>query len=570
MVEIIGILFGILIFFIIYDKYIQRKHQLLIQYPVIGRMRYVLEAISEPFRQYFGDEHFYESKDKVDWVYKASREHINFTSFAPEQPLPRPKFLLKHANAPLNHDEVSNDFSVTFGENREIPFTSSSVIIRSAMSDGAISPEGTRAFTIGSKNANFPINTGEGSLTSNFLTTHRDYNEDYMETIKLSPIQRMVFHLLRKINYTIPIEFFKSLLIDNKIKDTYDFNTDKLEFYRVDWNADLSHFPKTVPTDLPDIIFQMSSGLYGVRDKNGKFDPQRYKKVMTFCKMTEIKIAQGAKQTGGKLIADKVTDSVAYFRGVEPNQNLYSPNRFPYANTIEELFDFIARLQELSKKPVGFKFVISDKDNIEPIVNEMKRRIDNNIKGIPDFLSIDGGDGGSATAPISLMERVGLHVKDAVYLADKLLKEQKIRDKVRIIASSKILTPDDIAIILALGADAVGIGRGFMMSCGCIRARLCSGATGRHCPVGLATQNPKARKSFLIYKNSKQIVNYHNELIEGLKTILAVMGLKHYTQLEPHYLNIVDKNGVVSNDIGRIFEKKLDLDHEDKQSTNIN
>jgi glutamate synthase domain-containing protein 2 len=545
--------------FVIYDRYIQRQHQLLIQYPVIGRMRYVFEAVSEPFRQYFGDEHFYESKDKVDWVYKASRDKINYTSFSPEQPLPKPKFLLKHSNTVLNDDEVSEDFSVLFGQNRGVPFKANSIILRSAMSDGAISPEGTRAFTLGSKNANFPINTGEGSLTSNFLTTHRDYNEEYMETIKLTSFQRIIFNMLRKINYTIPIEFFKSLIINEKVRDTYDFNMDKLEFYRVNWNADLQHFPKQVPSDLPDIIFQMSSGLYGVRDKNGNFDEERYKKVMSFCKMTEIKIAQGAKQTGGKLTANKVTEAIAYYRGVEPNQNIFSPNRFPYANSIEELLDFVAKCQELSDKPVGFKIVISDKDNIEPIAKEIKRRKDNNIPGIPDFISIDGGDGGSATAPIALMERVGLHIKDSIYLVNEVLTEYGIREDIKLIASSKILTADDIVIILALGADAIGIGRGFMMSAGCIRARHCSG-TKMQCPVGLATQDPKARKSFLIYKNSKQIENYHNALIRNVKIILAVMGLKHYSMLGHKHLNIVNSDGFVSNDVDRTFKKKLDID----------
>ena len=111
-----------------------------------------------------------------------------------------------------------------------------------------------------------------------------------------------------------------------------------------------------------------------MRDKEGNFDEERYQKIMRFCRMTEIKIAQGAKQTGGKLVAKKVTPAVAYYRGVEPYKDLFSPNRFPYANSIAELFDFIATLQELSQKPVGIKIVVSSKDGFEEYAKEIRRR----------------------------------------------------------------------------------------------------------------------------------------------------------------------------------------------------
>jgi hypothetical protein len=113
----------------IYDKYVQRRHQLLINYPIIGRFRYFFEAIREPFRQYFGDEQFYESKDKVDWVYSAARGQPTFASFSPTQSQPNPKFLIKHSNMPLNEDEVNENFSVIFGKNRKKPYKSKIVKI---------------------------------------------------------------------------------------------------------------------------------------------------------------------------------------------------------------------------------------------------------------------------------------------------------------------------------------------------------------------------------------------------------------------------------------------------------
>jgi hypothetical protein len=125
----------------IYDRYIQRKHQLLINYPVIGRFRYFFELLREPLRQYFAEENFFESRDKVDWVYKAAKDKPNYISFSVSQPLPKSRFILKHVANVLNEDEVDEELTVTFGPNRREPFVAKSPIIRSAMSDGALSPK---------------------------------------------------------------------------------------------------------------------------------------------------------------------------------------------------------------------------------------------------------------------------------------------------------------------------------------------------------------------------------------------------------------------------------------------
>ena len=562
MFEISMFVLVVLIFnWYVYDRYVQREHQLLKNYPIIGRLRYVLEEVREPFRQYFGDEKFYESKDKLDWVYKAARDLPNYSSFSPAQPLPKPKFLLKHSTIVLNEDEVENDFSVTFGEKRNKPFVTKSIIGRAAMSDGSISPEGTRAFVRGAFMGNFPINTGEGSLTSNFFITHVTYDEKCTTIVKGTPLQIFIKSMVRKLfnGYQASRAYRQMVFGNHSEAETYVFDEKSKRFHRPNWDAPLEDFPTEVPSDMPDIIFQISSGLYGARDKDGKFDPLRYQKVMRFCKMTEIKIAQGAKQTGGKVIGSKVTEAIAYYRGVEAYKDLFSPNRFPYANSIEELFDFIGTLQELSDKPVGIKIVISDTNNILPIVNEMKKRINENNSAYPDFITIDGGSGGSATAPIELMERIGLSVKDAIYLADKLFKEAGIRDQVKLVASGKVLTPDDVIILMSLGADFIQIARGFMMSAGCIRARYCSGTTGRKCPVGLATQDKTLRGRYLVYKHANYIRDYHKNILKGIKMVLAVMGKKNVKQLSNKNLMFIDRNLKIHDNIDEVFEKKLDF-----------
>jgi glutamate synthase domain-containing protein 2 len=177
----------------IHDKYVQRKHQILVNYPIIGRLRFVFQEFREPFRQYFGDEKFYESMDKLDWVYSAARDKVNFSSFSPSQPLPKPKFMLRHTNIVLNDNEVEDNFSVTFGEKRETPFVTSSIIGRGPMSDGSISPEGTRAFVHGSKLGNFPINSGEGGLTSNFFVTHNNYDTKYITEVRGNSFENIIF-----------------------------------------------------------------------------------------------------------------------------------------------------------------------------------------------------------------------------------------------------------------------------------------------------------------------------------------------------------------------------------------
>ncbi len=555
----------IMVAWYIHDKYVQRDHQLLVNYPIIGRLRYVFEEAREPFRQYFGDEKFYESKDKLDWVYKAARNLPNYASFSPAQPLPKPKWMLRHATIVLNDNEVLDTFKVTFGERQKKPFTANSIIARSAMSDGSISPEGTRSFVWGSQMADFPINSGEGGLTSNFFVTHRNYHEKYLTVVKGTSFQQFIKKMtLLFFNSALAAEVYRKMVFGNDPEaETYVLDVKNRAFYRPDWDKPLDAFPKEVPEDMPDIILQVSSGLYSVRDKDGKFDPLRYQKVMKFCKMTEIKIAQGAKQTGGKLVADKVSAAIAYYRGVEAHKDLFSPNRFPYANSVEELFDFMGTMQELSEKPVGMKIVISDLENIEPFAKEIARRIKSG-EPYPDFISIDGGSGGSATAPIEMMERIGLNARDSIYLVDKVLRQYKIRDKIKLIASGKLLTPDDLVIILSLGADFVQIARGFMMSAGCIRARYCSGTTGHHCPVGLATQDKKKRKNFFVHKHSRYVRDYHNNLIKGVKGLLAVMGVKDVNDLDKHKLLFLDRNSKVHDNIDKVFDRMLDIGKDTK------
>jgi len=557
---VLSLLFLVLVLLFIYDRFIQRKHSLLVNYPVIGRFRYFFEALREPLRQYFAEENYYESRDKVDWVYKAAKDLPNYKSFSVDQPFSEDRFILKHATNVLNEDEVSEDMSIVYGEKREKPYVAKTPIVRSAMSDGALSPEAVRAFSLGAALSGYTLNTGEGGLTSNHLYTLNpapDDNVEYLEIVKSTPLADRVFAIVDKvINRTYAIKAYRKILLEKKAHNTYIYGKDSKILFRVNWNAPLSAFPEEVPESLPDMVFQISSGLYGVRDDSGRFDEERYTKVMRFCRMTEIKIAQGAKQTGGKLAGSKVTADIAYYRGVEEGKDLFSPNRFPYADTPDHLLDFIGRLQEISKKPVGAKIVISDENTVDKLVARVAERKKEGL-AIPDFLTVDSGEGGSATAPLELMESVGLNTVNALYILDTALRRHGLREDIKIIASGKILTPDDVIITMSLGADAVGIARGFMMSGGCIRARMCSGYGSHKCPVGMATQDPKKRASYMVVKQAYQMSNYHNNLIKGMKMMLAIMGFEHYSQLSRKNLTFRNRNGEIFFDVEAYFRNRL-------------
>jgi len=157
------------------------------------------------------------------------------------------------------------------------------------------------------------------------------------------------------------------------------------------------------------------------------------------------------------------------------------------------------------------------------------------------------------------MERIGLDARDSVYLVDKVLNDFGVRDKVKIVASGKILTPDDVIIMLSLGADFVQIARGFMMSAGCIRARYCSGTTHHHCPVGLATQDKDKRRKFFVHKQARKVRDYHKNIIGGVRGLLAVMGLTNIDQLNKHRIMFLDRNSKVHDNIDDIFERILDI-----------
>ena len=288
-----------------------------------------------------------------------------------------------------------------------------------------------------------------------------------------------------------------------------------------------------------DLVFQIGTAKYGIRDNDGNMvdDLLREKAEHPQVKMMEIKLAQGAKPgKGGMLLKEKITKEISEIRKVPMGVDAYAPARHKEFNDVGGLFDFIDRVRDVSKMPVGIKMVIGHTAEIEAVASKMK----NEPGRGPDYIVIDGGDGGTGAAPLVLSSYSGLPLKQGIAVADWALKYHGVRDKVILFASGKISTPVDIAVAMALGADAVNIARGFMLSLGCIQALECH---TNHCPTGIATQNKKLEKALDIHAAAKRVATYANVLYKETTMLCESSGYASPDQITPDDIMVVTSPG---------------------------
>ena len=288
-----------------------------------------------------------------------------------------------------------------------------------------------------------------------------------------------------------------------------------------------------------DIIAQIGSGLFGFRTEDGEFSFERVREKADIpqVKAFEIKLAQGAKMRGGHVEGAKVTEEIAAIRNVVPYVSINSPNRFHQFDDYPTLFDFIDQIRQHSGKPVGIKVVIGGKQDAEELASFMHET------GMgPDFISLDGGEGGSGATYQDLADSVGLPLRSAIILLDDALQKFEVRDRVKIIASGKITTPDRAAIVLAMGADLVQVARGFMISVGCIMAHRCH---TNDCPAGVATTDKKLQQGLVVEEKKYRVTNYILTMREGLFRVAAAAGLDSPTKLERHHVVYKDERGRV-------------------------
>lgn len=281
-----------------------------------------------------------------------------------------------------------------------------------------------------------------------------------------------------------------------------------------------------------DIIWQIGTGYFGCRDKNGDFNPEKFKEKSNIdsVKMIEIKLSQGAKPGhGGILPAEKNTIEIAEIRGVEPYTQVNSPPAHSAFNTPLALTEFIAHLRELSSgKPIGFKLAIGRKSEFIAICKAM---VESGIT--PDFITVDGGEGGTGAAPLEYTNAVGMPLREAIAFVSDSLHGFGIRDRIKIIAAGKIISGFHLVKNLALGADMCNSARGMMLALGCVHSLICN---TNHCPTGVATQNPKLAKGLDVTNKSVRVFNFHKNTVHATAELIASGNLSHTSALNRSHI----------------------------------
>ncbi|MBX2881201.1 MAG: FMN-binding glutamate synthase family protein [Granulosicoccus sp.] len=282
-----------------------------------------------------------------------------------------------------------------------------------------------------------------------------------------------------------------------------------------------------------DIIWQIGTGYFGCRTESGDFNSSLFQEKATLdvVKMIEIKLSQGAKPGhGGILPAAKLTEEIARIRHVPMGQDVVSPPAHSAFSSPTGLLEFVQQLRELSGgKPIGFKLCIGQRTEFLAICKAMIKT------GItPDFITVDGGEGGTGAAPIEMTNSVGTPLRDALIFTNRSLLGFDLRDDIRIIASGKIFSAFHMLRVMALGANTVNSARGMMLALGCIQSRSCN---TDHCPTGIATQNPARAKGLVVADKAPRVANFHKSTVDNLLELIAACGLDDIDQLKPRHIN---------------------------------
>ena len=281
-----------------------------------------------------------------------------------------------------------------------------------------------------------------------------------------------------------------------------------------------------------DLVWEIGSGYFGCRNPDGSFNPDMFRQNATLdqVKMIEVKLSQGAKPGhGGILPGEKVTREIAEARGVQMGEDCISPASHSAFSNPVELLEFLDQLRELSGgKPVGFKLAIGHPWEWFAIVKAMLA-----TGKKPDFIVVDGGEGGTGAAPLEFINRLGMPLTEALLLVHNTLVGANLREDIAIGAAGKITSAFNIARTLALGADWCNAARGYMFALGCIQALNCH--TGR-CPSGVATQDPRRGNKLDVPLKSERVYNFHKNTLDALQNLLEASGLEHPSELGPEHI----------------------------------
>jgi glutamate synthase domain-containing protein 2 len=443
----------------------QTSHAILRNYPIIGHIRFMLEAIRPELRQYIIEDErdpLPFSRDDRALVYRRAKTVRDSQAFGTVLDVGAVGYgWISHSIRPK---VIANtDFRVTIGgPDCRQPYAASILTI-SGTSFGAVSANAIMAFNLGAKMGGFAHNTGEGSISS----YHRRHGGD--------------------------------------------------------------------------IIWQVASGYFGCRTPEGLFDPERFATQAREpqVKMIEVKLSQGAKPGhGGVLPKAKITAEIAETRGVSRDCDCVSPAAHSAFTTPLEFIAFIARLRVLSGgKPVGVKMALGHGYEFLAIVKAMLQ-----LGVTPDFIVVDGGEGGTGAAPVELTDHVGAPLNEALGFVHNALVGVGLRERIKLGASGKLITAYDLCRAFAIGADYVMSARGFMFAVGCIQSRSCH---TNNCPTGVATQDALRQRALVVEDKAPRVAGFHRNTLHALAELLGAAGLEHPQDLKPWHLQVRHQSGAI-------------------------
>ncbi len=470
---------GLTLYF--FDKK-QSASPVLRNYPVIGRMRYFLEQIGPEFRQYwFTNDREGKPFSRADYqhIVKSAKYQQDIVGFGSTRDFEEPGFYIKNALFPKLISELKINDRAIVDTNRYV-----------ILNEPAFTP----------REEVFKKHTSQAFLL------------DDEDAIVIGPNVRQPFVVKGQIGMS-------AMSYGSLGKNAITALSEGLAIAQGTWmNSGEGGLSPYHLKGGVDVIFQIGPGLFGVRDSDGNFDWEELKRKNEIpeIKAYEFKFGQGAKARGGHVDGEKITPEIAEIRRVEPWKTIDSPNRFREFPDLPSAFDMMEKIRDVTGKPVGMKVVIGSPAEADKLAKQMKET----GKG-PDFITVDGGEGGTGASFQELADSVGLPIHSALPLMDEALRRYNIRDRVKIIASGKMFSPDRIAIAIAMGADLVNIARGFMISVGCIQTLKCH---TNECPVGVATTDPNLEKALVINEKKYRVANYLVTLREGLFRLAAAAG----------------------------------------------
>lgn len=289
-----------------------------------------------------------------------------------------------------------------------------------------------------------------------------------------------------------------------------------------------------------DIVFQIGTAKYGVRNEDGSLNDEKLRAVAAHetVKMIELKLSQGAKPgKGGILPGEKVTAEIAAIRGIKVGEDSISPNRHPEIDSAEDLLDAINHIRDVSGLPVGFKSVIGAYGWLDDLFQLVLKR---GIESAPDFITVDSGDGGTGAAPMSLMDNVGLPIRESLPLVVDMLNRYGLKERIRVIASGKLILPAEAAAALCIGADFIHSARGFMFALGCIQALQCNKNT---CPTGITTHDKDLQKGLVVENKAERVRQYSINMQKEIGIIAHSCGVPEPRRLRRFHCRIVGNNG---------------------------